>query len=371
MVEDNTSAAKERPKITGGPEEIWSLVRSDLRDLVPYDVPHYPGFIKLDANENPYDFVPEVLAEIFRRVGGQTFVRYPDPLATDLRWALAKYTGLAAENILAGNGSDELILTLLLTFGSGGRVVITPPTFAMYRIHARIAGAVPVQVSRLPDFSLDLPALMREAAVPGTKMVIVCSPNNPTGNMATRAEVEALLAGTEGLVLLDEAYVEFAGESCSGLVRSNPRLVVLRTFSKAFGLAGLRVGYLLADPAIVNALLKVKQPFNLNAFSQLAACAVLDYLPAFEERIKAIIADREKLSQGLRELPGVEVFPSRANFILFRTPLQAAAVYEGLLKHRILIRNVEGPRLERCLRVNVGTPAENKTFLEALAAILA
>jgi histidinol-phosphate aminotransferase len=240
----------------------------------------------------------------------------------------------------------------------------------MYQIHARVAGAVPVMVSRRRDFSLDMDTLLREAAVPDTKLVVVCSPNNPTGNTVARAEVEALLNGTEGLVVLDEAYVEFAGNSCIGLVRKNPRLVVLRTFSKAFGLAGLRVGYLAADPAVVETLLKVKQPFNLNAFSQLAAAAVLDYLSLFEERIRTIVADREELIRALRDLPGVEVFPSEANFILFRTPLPAAAVYEGLLGHRVLIRNVEGPGLERCLRANVGTPAENTVFLEALAAVL-
>ncbi|MEW6446821.1 MAG: histidinol-phosphate transaminase [Bacillota bacterium] len=351
-------------------DEVLELIRPDLRDLVPYAVPHYPGVIKLDANENPYDFAPEVLAEIFRGVNGQTFVRYPDPMAVDLRRALAKYTGFAPENILAGNGSDELILTLLLTFGTGGRVLVATPTFSMYGIHARIAGAVPVEVPRLPDFSLDLPVLLQEAAVPGTRMIIICSPNNPTGNTVAREAIEALVEGTKGLVLLDEAYAEFAGESCSHLVHRYPRLVVLRTFSKAFGLAGLRVGYILADRAVVNELLKVKQPFNLNAFSQIAALTVLEHLPVFEERIRKIIADREGLYRSLKEIPDVEVFPSRANFLLFRTPLPAGTVYEGLLKHRVLIRNVEGPGLERCLRVNVGTPAENAAFVKALVDVL-
>ncbi|MEW6183509.1 MAG: histidinol-phosphate transaminase [Bacillota bacterium] len=351
-------------------DEVLKLTRPDLRDLIPYAVPDYPGFIKLDANENPYDFAPEVMSEIFRQVSGQTFVRYPDPLAAGLREALAGYTGLDPENVLAGNGSDELILTLLLTFGSGGRVIITPPTFSMYGIHARIAGAVPIDVPRLADFTLDLQALLREAAVQGTRMMIICSPNNPTGNTVARAAVEELLEGTEGLVLLDEAYVEFAGKSCTELVRRYPRLVVLRTFSKAFGLAGLRVGYLAAGSEVISALLKVKQPFNLNAFSQLAARTVLEYLPVFRERIDAIVAGREELLRKMSDIPGVETFPSRANFILFRTGLPAAAVYEGLLEREILIRNVESPGLDRCLRVNVGTPAENRAFIDALRAVL-
>lgn len=351
-------------------EVVKDLARPDLRDLVPYAVPHYPGYVKLDANENPYDFAPEVLAQIFQRVGGQTFTRYPDPVAEDLRRALAGYTGLEPRNILAGNGSDELILMLLLTFGTGGRVIITPPTFSMYTIHARIAGAVPVEVPRLADFAPDVPAVISAARAANAKLVILCSPNNPTGNAVSRDEVEALLNRTAGLVLLDEAYTEFAGDGCSDLVRRYPRLVVLRTFSKAFGLAGLRVGYLLADPAVITEILKVKQPFNLNAFSQLAALTVLDHFPVFEERIQKIIADRDELFRRLKEIPGVEVFPSRANFLLFRTPLPAGTVYEGLLKHRVLIRNVAGPGLERCLRVNVGTPGENETFVKALVDVL-
>ncbi|MEW6574623.1 MAG: histidinol-phosphate transaminase [Bacillota bacterium] len=351
-------------------ERVRDLVRPDLRDLVPYAVSHYPGYIKLDANENPYDFEPEVLAQIFQRVGGQTFTRYPDPMAVDLRRALAGYTGLEPGKILAGNGSDELILTLLLTFGGGGRVVITPPTFSMYGIHARIAGAVPVEVPRLEDFAPDVPALISAARTADARLVILCSPNNPTGNVVSRDEVETLLKETAGLVVLDEAYTEFAGDTCTDLVQRYPRLVVLRTFSKAFGLAGLRVGYLLADEAVISELLKVKQPFNLNAFSQLAALTVLEHLPVFEQRIRAIIADREELFRRLKEVPGVAVFPSRANFLLFRTPLPAATVYEGLLKHRVLIRNVEGPGLEGCLRVNVGTPEENETFVKALVDVL-
>lgn len=351
-------------------ERVKGLVRPDLRDLVPYAVPYYPGYIKLDANENPYDFAPEVLTKIFQRVGGQTFTRYPDPMAVDLRRALARYTGLAPRNILAGNGSDELILTLLLTFGSGGRVIITPPTFSMYKIHTRIAGAIPVDVPRLEDFALDVPAIIRAARTADARLVILCSPNNPTGNIVGRDEVEALLSETAGLVLLDEAYAEFAGETCADLVQRYPRLVVLRTFSKAFGLAGLRVGYLLSDEAVISELLKVKQPFNLNAFSQLAALTVLEHLSVFEERIRRIIAGRGELYKRLKEVPGVEVFPSRANFLLFRTPLPARSVYEGLLEHRVLIRNVEGPGLERCLRVNVGTPAENETFVKALVDVV-
>lgn len=351
-------------------EEVLGLLRPDLRDLVPYEVPHYPGYIKLDANENPYPLAPEVLAEVCRRLSGESFNRYPDPLATALRGKLAEYTGLAPENILAGNGSDELILNLFLAFGSGGRIIITPPTFAMYEIHARIAGAVPVMVARREDFSLDLPALIREAQNPATRITVICSPNNPTGNIVPREVVEAVVAATGGLVLLDEAYAEFAGESYCDLINRCPRLVVLRTFSKAFGLAGLRVGYLLADPAVITALLRVKQPFNLNSFSQLVAVTVLEYLPLFERRVGEIVASREELYRRLKAVRGVEVFPSRANFILFRTPLPAQKVYEGLLARRVLIRNVAGPGLEQCLRVTVGRPAENEAFVEALKEVV-
>lgn len=344
------------------------LLRPDLRGLTPYDAPVLAHVVKLDANENPYDFPAPVREEILSLLRNDQLNRYPDPQAGELRRALSVYTGWPPEGIMAGNGADELILNLLLAFG--GRTLIATPTFSMYRIHAVIAGAEPVAVPRQADFSLDLEAITAAAEQPQTRLVFICSPNNPTGNVTAAAEVETVLRSTRALVVVDEAYQEFCEESCLPLLDRHPNLVVLRTLSKAFGLAGLRVGYLLADPAVIRLLQRVKQPFNLNRFSQLAARAALARREEFREPIRRIREERERLQTALAALPGVTVFPSRANFLLFRTPLSADAVYRGLVAEGVLIRNMHGPGLEDCLRVTVGRENENRFFLEKLKLVL-
>ncbi|MGB9802312.1 histidinol-phosphate transaminase [Desulfofundulus sp.] len=347
-----------------------ALVRPDLEELIPYQVQVHHNVIKLDANENPYDFPPSIREEIWRELGNHTFTRYPDPVAGELLEQISDYTGVPADGILAGNGSDELILTLLLTFGTGGRVIITPPTFSMYEVHARIAGARTVNVPRKGNFDLDVRGVIAAAKNPDTRVIFLCSPNNPTGNATPPEEVAEILKNSRSLVVVDEAYQEFGGESCIPLLMEYPNLVILRTFSKAFGLAGLRVGYVLANPAVVRQLLRTKQPFNLNAFSQLAARMVLAHREEFGRLIELILQDREELYRELAGLPGVEVFPTAANFILFRTPLPAEQVYRELMANGILIRNMHGPGLEQCLRVTVGRRDENRLFLEKLKKIL-
>ncbi|MGQ9755109.1 MAG: histidinol-phosphate transaminase [Desulfotomaculales bacterium] len=350
--------------------EIEALMRPVLRDMVPYHVPVHAGVIKLDANENPYPFPTAVRDAIWAAAGGETFNRYPDGAARALRDALADYAGVAPGNVLVGNGSDEIILNLLLTFGTGRRVLIAAPTFGMYRLHSLVAGAEPVEVPRGADFAVEPDAFLAAARAQNAQMVFLCSPNNPTGNVTPPADIERLLREYAGIVVVDEAYAEFAGTSAVGLLSRYPRLVLLRTFSKAFGLAGLRVGYMLAGEDVVQAVWRVKQPFNVNAFSQAAALAVLGNQDVFREQIEAICRARDDLYSRLEELPGVTAFPSRANFILFRTPLPAGGVYEGLLRRGVLVRNVDGPLLPGCLRVTIGRPEENTRFLDALADVL-
>lgn len=350
--------------------KLEQLVRPELRQLTPYHVPAYPGVIKLDANENTYGFPKEVRADIFRAVNGETFGRYPDPDAGTLRAALAEYTGVASERITVGNGSDELILNLMLTFGAGGRVVIATPTFGMYALHATVAGAEPVAVPRDADFAVDPEAVCRAAARPGVRVVVLCSPNNPTGNTIPLDVTAHILALTRAVVVLDEAYYEFCGETAVPLLTRYPHLVILRTFSKAFGLAGLRVGYMLAGEAVTGLVRRVKQPFNVNAFSQLAATRLLARRRIFEERIREICRSRDELLAALWRVPGVTAYPSRANFLMFRTRRPAPEIYEGLLARGVLIRLLDGPDLPGCLRVSVGRPDENAVFLRALTEVM-
>lgn len=345
-----------------------ALFRRDLADLVPYEAQDSDSYIaKLDANESPFDLPAAVREEICRELSARSFNRYPDPLARELVADLSRHTGVPAEGILAGNGSDELILTLLLAFGTGGRVVITPPTFPMYEVHARIAGAKPLAVPRQREsFALDTDGVIAAAGHKDARLVFICSPNNPTGNTTSLAELEAILKNCRALVVVDEAYQEFGGQTALPLLARYPHLVVLRTFSKAFGLAGLRVGYLLGCPEVVNWLKRVKQPYNLNAFSQLAARAALKHLDEYRQLIAAIRKEREELYRELCLLPGVRAHPSEANFILFRTPLPAEEVHRHLLANGILIRRLGGPGLEGYLRVTVGKRDENRLFLEKL-----
>ncbi|MDI6906070.1 MAG: histidinol-phosphate transaminase [Thermoanaerobacterales bacterium] len=345
--------------------EVTALLRETLRELVPYRVPVHKGVVKLDANENPYDFPPAVREAILGAVETALFTRYPDAAAEELREALAGYASVGPEQIMVGNGSDELILDLLLAFGTGRRVVIPVPTFGMYRLHAVIAGAEPVLLPRR-ELGLPVDAETLVRAAEGAAMVILCSPNNPTGDLLPWDTLVAVLERTGAVVVVDEAYYEFAGDTALPLLDRYPRLVLLRTFSKAFGLAGLRVGYMLGAPEMIGAVWRVKQPFNVNTFSQLAAVQVLRHRELFAGRIAEIGAERERLYEALREVPGVCALPSRANFILFNTPRPARDVYDGLLARGVLIRSMDGPHLPRFLRVTVGRPEENRLFITAL-----
>lgn len=345
------------------------LAREDLKGMEPYDAYYAPDIIRLDANENPHDFPAEVGSFISSQIGPQFFGRYPDPMARELISDIAGYFGADPENIMVGNGSDELILNIMLAFGHGKKVFIASPTFSMYALHARVAGAVPVNVPRGPNFEIDVQAVVNAAGrEPG--IIILCSPNNPTGNATDIKDIEAIAESVEALVVVDEAYVEFGGQSCVPIIDRHSNLLVMRTFSKAFGLAGMRVGYLLAHHEIVRELLRIKQPFNVNSFSQLAARSVLKYRELFEERIKSIIIDREQLAKRMEGLPGLRLYPSVTNFICFKTAAPALEVYRGLLDGGVMIRYLKTPEGEEMLRVSVGTARENNIFTEILQKLL-
>ncbi len=345
------------------------LVRDDLRDLAPYKPAVFPEAIKLDANENPFDFPAEVKQAIWEMLGPQTFTRYPDAAAEALREELGRIHNLDREYILAGNGSDELILNLMLAFGAGNRVVIAVPTFSMYGIHARVAGAQAVEVPRAGGFELDVQRIVEKARDAG--LVVLCSPNNPTGNSASTGQLREVLQNCPCPVVVDQAYVEFGGTDFSPLLAEYPNLVILRTFSKAYGLAGLRVGYLFAGPEVMYYLQRVKQPFNLNSFSQTAALAVLRYRDVFARQVAVIVEEREAMYRAMQKMPGVTVYPSEANYLLFTTGYPAREVFAGLLKEKVLVRSFSEPLLAEFLRVTVGRPQENKIFLHSLQKVIA
>ncbi len=352
--------------------QIRELVREDIRNLVPYEPHPFSDVIKLDANENPYPFPEEVIREIFSGLTGNVFTRYPDPLGEELRTEIGDMAGVSSSNVVLGNGSDELIQLILQTFGGPGkRVVIPVPTFSMYKIHGQITGTQAIEVPRTEDFGLNEPALMAEMKNPATRVTFIAAPNNPTGNSVPAQQVGRLVKEVQSLVVVDEAYIDFGGETCLPLIKEFSNLIILRTFSKV-GMAGLRIGYLLAHSDVTRELLKVKQPYNTDAFSQVAARVVLKKWALFRRQIEKIVAERERLEVELGKIPGVTVFPSKANFILFKVPRPADEVHRQVLDRGVLIRknlgNTHG--LEQCLRVTVGTRQENDVFLEKIKEVL-
>jgi histidinol-phosphate aminotransferase len=325
---------------------------------------------KLDGNENPYGPSPKAMAAL---IGLSTAHLYPDPWQRELRRALAHGLGVDEGHIVCGAGSDDLLDVICrLWVGPGRRVVVAPPTFGMYGFLARLYGGEVVEVARRPDFSLDVEAMAR--ALRGAEAVcFLASPNNPTGNLVQREELEALLA-TGALVVVDEAYVEFAEQEWPGrrhtfypLAVERENLVVLRTFSKWAGLAGLRIGYGIMAKEMAALVLKAKMPYNVNVAAQVAALASLEDLGVLQERITAIVAERERMAQGLSSIPWLEVYPSQANFLLCRVMgRDAREVWQELRRTGVLVRCYAHPSLRHHLRISAGRPMDTERLLAAV-----
>jgi histidinol-phosphate aminotransferase len=346
--------------------------RKELADLVPYDAREVECAVRLASNENPSNLPPEILRKLGRAVAGFEFNRYPDPMAHKLRELIAEANGLEPGNVLMGNGGDELIFNLLMAWGGPGRSMLdVPPTFSMYAIDAQVTGTSVATVPRCPDFTIDEDAFLTRVAGRTDDIIIVSNPNNPTGTLAAETVLIDALKGTDAVVLVDEAYFEFSRTTMRPHLDRHPNLVILRTFSKAFSLAGMRVGYLIGHEDVINEVAKVRQPYSVDAFSQLVARQVFRERATFEAAITEIIRARDRLFAQLGEMPDVEAFPSDANFILFRLP-NAAAVWRDLFhEHSVLIRDFSRtPGLEGCLRVTVGSEEENARFLAGLSEVL-
>ena len=357
---------------------LYALIQPHLREIpgyVPIEPPEVLAdrlgvpverIIKLDGNENPYGPSPRALEAL---AACRSYHIYPDPEQRRLRQALADYLGVAPDQVIAGAGSDELIDLVTRMFVAPGQAILNfPPTFGMYAFSAGVQGAGVVSVPRRPDFSLDIDAALREAAK--ARLIFVVSPNNPTGTAASESELMALL-GTGLPVVVDEAYAEFAGESFVPLVSGHPNLMVLRTLSKWAGLAGLRVGCLVAAPQVIEVALKVKQPYNVSVAAEVSALASLADRDHLLKTVGAIVQERERLASGLGALECFEVTPSRANFLLCRLDgLDAKAVRDALAARGIMVRYFDTPLLRGYIRISVGTPNQTDALLDALRAIV-
>lgn len=351
---------KTNPALRGIKEQVLRVPAYTLRA--------YEAEVKLNQNENPYDFPDDLKEETFRRYRERKWSRYPDFVPDALRAKLSEFAGWRKEGVLVGNGSNELLLaSLMVIVESQTPIVIPSPTFTVYGLVSQILGAKIVPVPMNSDMSYNVEELLTRAHEAGARLLIICTPNNPTGSMLEMTGLERILEDFHGHVLLDEAYYEFCGRTGLGYLADNPRLIITRTFSKAMGMAGLRIGYLMAHPDLVTQIAKAKLPYNVNQFSLTAAHVALDNIERFQPAIRAILRERERLSAELARLPGVRVFPTGANFLLFELPCSPRMVFEDLYRQNILVRDVSSyPMLSRCLRVTVGTPEENGRFLAAL-----
>src|SRR5437867_7793694 len=346
-------------------------VKPEVRGLTAYTLKHFEADVKLDQNENPYELPLDLKREIVDRVLRRPWGRYPEFVPAAVIKTLAKFSGWHEDGILVGNGSNELIqATLTVTLGPGRSLVAPQPTFMLYKLMATALQAQAIDVLLKPeDLTFDVDALILAAR--SSDVVVVCSPNNPTGTPLEHDALVAVLKNARGLVLVDEAYHEFSGHTALPLLAGHRNLVVLRTFSKAMAMAGLRFGYLMAHPEIAREVYKSKLPYNVNIFTLAAAEVVIERHAVLTEGIAALVRERGRVFAELRRRPAVRVFPSKANFILMKTPRPARELFDGLYGQGVLVRDVSSyPLLDRCLRVSIGTPEENDRFLAALDRVL-
>ena len=357
----------------GPPHDVF---RDDLPAMHAYVVQDASGLVKLDAMENPYRLSDTLQAALGKRLGEVAVNRYPGPRIDDLKRALAAYVDLPNDmQLMLGNGSDELISLMALACQKPGATILAPePGFVMYALSAQWQGLQYVGVPLQPDFSLDVDAMLAAIARHQPAVVYLANPNNPTANAWDPESMQRVIAAAPGLVVVDEAYQPFADTTWLFEMRRDPvanaKVLLMRTLSK-FGLAGIRLGYLLGPQALIAEIDKLRPPYNVSVLNAECALFALEHAPLFASQAAQIRSDRASLSEALGALPGCEVFPSQANMILIRVP-DATKTFERLKASGVLVKNVSTmhPLLQRCLRITVGTPQENASLLNALKAAL-
>ena len=359
--------------------DIDWLFRRDHSDLVPY-TPVLPpeslaklgnvqvaDVIKLNANENPYGPSPRVKAALGSYNG---YNIYPDPDQSSIRALLAEYVGVPSDYIIAGSGADEIIdLVLRATIDPGDTVIDCPPTFGMYSFSTNVNGGSIISIPRNSEFNIDISSVHKNIR-DNTKVIFVTSPNNPTGNIISESDINELLQYGR-LVVLDEAYSEFSGSTLVSLVHRNPNLIVLRTASKWCGLAGLRLGYGIMDPKILQKLMSIKQPYNINTAAEIALAASLEDLVLLKENVEKIVAERIRLFDKLSSMDNVTPYPSHGNFILCSfSGIGARDVYEAMASSGIFVRYFNVPELRDYIRISIGRPEHMDKLVDCLTNIL-
>jgi histidinol-phosphate aminotransferase len=352
--------------------EPLNYIKPSVRALRAYTLSPHRASVKLNQNENPWDAPARIKEEVLHRFEARKWSRYPDFVPTSLHERLAEFAGWKPDGVIAGNGSNELIQALLMvTIASGKRVLISEPTFALYRQVTTVLGGEVESVSLTTGLKFDVEELHRTIEEKQPDVTIICSPNNPTGCVLDDDNLTSLLRLSRGLVVIDEAYHEFAEHSVVPLLREHANLIVLRTFSKAMAFAALRTGYLLAAPDLVTEIRKAVLPYNLNAFSQIAAeVAVENYQNELRPLVKKIISERDRLFDELSKINGLEPLASKGNFMVVKSATDPKRIFADLLARDILVRDVSSyPMLKEYFRVCVGTPEENDYLLKKIREI--
>jgi histidinol-phosphate aminotransferase len=344
------------------------VIKPEVRGLTAYTLKHFAADVKLDQNENPYELPADLKQEIVDRVLRRPWGRYPEFVPTAVIQTLSKFTGWPEDGILVGNGSNELIqASLSVTLGPGRRMAGPQPTFTLYKLMATTlqADVHPIYLDQ-DNFTFDVDKLIEASRT--ADVTVVCTPNNPTGTLLDREALVAVLKNAKrGIVLVDEAYHEFSGQTALPLLAEHRNLVVLRTFSKAMAMAGLRFGYMMAHPEIAREVNKSKLPYNVNVFTLAAAEIVIERRAELSQAIATLVRERDRVFAELQKRQALRAFPSKANFILMKTARPARELFDALYSQDVLVRDVSAyPLLDRCLRVSIGTPEENDRFLKAL-----
>lgn len=349
-------------------------IRDDLRALPPYRAPqatpHTDGPLRMNTNECPWPPPEAYMRDLADTISSIDFNRYPDRDANALRAGLAARHDWPAEGVWAANGSNEIIQTLLLTFGGPGRpLLLFEPTYAMHS-HIATVTMTPVLSREIPEpWVLDAQTVAWGISFEPPAITFICSPNNPTGNAHPVEVVEAALESGPGLVVVDEAYGDFARTSALSILARYERLAVIRSFSKSWRMAGARLGYLVAHPWLIDAIQVARLPYHLSALTQAAGEVALKHQSSIMKGVEEIVAERDRLSKELERVPGIDVFPSDANFVLFRTPQDGSVVWQALADAGVLIRDFSS-KIPRALRVTVGTADQNAQFVETLRSVL-
>ena len=351
-----------------------ALVRPEVRAQKAYKVPTTLEGAKLDQNESPSDVPDAIKQMIVAAFAEEAWNRYPDDRPHRLVRAIEEKEGLPEGSVIVGRGSNELTHTLGLCFVAPGTPVVLPhPMFALYESVIKMYGGDVVSVDPEPDLSHRADAILQAAKRHGAALTIVTTPNNPTGQTISPADLDRLAEGVPGVLVVDEAYHEFVqGRTATDLLNKHANVLVLRTFSKAMGLAGLRVGVMLGRPALIREIEKSRLPFLIDRMSERVALALLERPDLIRERVQMLTAERAKMEAAVAAMDGVTIIPGQANFFLFQTPLAPETLREAMAARGVRIRNVSGYQaLPGIVRVSVGLPDENRAFLDALQAVLA